>query len=145
MATLNSGSMSEQLWIEILRTHNLFKLREDHVLSAWGLTSEQFRVLMTIGPNESSRVIDMARQLTRSANSVSMIVDRMVKSGLLKRVRDNRDRRVVHVSLTKKARGILGPAIQADEELARKVFSEVSLKHKDYLIKLLKMVQSKMA
>jgi DNA-binding MarR family transcriptional regulator len=38
------------------------------------------------------RITDIALWLERSANSISMIIDRMVKAGLVKRARDEVDR-----------------------------------------------------
>ena len=74
----------------------------------------------------TARPTDIARWLGRSTNSVSMLVDRMVKAGLLRRVRDRSDRRVVNVSITSKAENALKPAIRASWEFIQKITSPLS-------------------
>jgi DNA-binding MarR family transcriptional regulator len=80
--------------------------------------------------------VDIARWIARSPNSVSMIVDRMVKAGLLKRVRDKRDRRVVNVSMTSKAANSLEPAIRAGWEFIQKITSPLSNEDKHAFVRL---------
>jgi DNA-binding MarR family transcriptional regulator len=82
-----------------------------------------------------ARPSDIARWIGRSPNSVCMIVDRMVKVGLLKRVRDRRDRRVVNVSITSKAGNSLQPAIRESWEFIKKITSPLSNEEKRDFIK----------
>lgn len=137
------NSEAWQLWSEMQRVYVMIKNREERVLGKLGLTSEQFGVLIAIHPNNSARVTDIAYQVTRSVNSVSMIVDRMVKAGLVRRVRDKKDRRTVNVYLTEKAKSVLGQAIQLEEDFVLLVFSDVSLGGKQTLIERLKSFQDR--
>jgi DNA-binding MarR family transcriptional regulator len=57
---------------------------------------------------------------------MSMLVDRMVKAGLVRRTRDRKDRRAVFVSLTNKGDEAIGPAIPAGWEFVKKLVSPVS-------------------
>jgi DNA-binding MarR family transcriptional regulator len=59
------------------------------------------------------RPTDLASILERSPNSISMLVDRMVKAGLVRRTRDKKDRRVVFVSMTDKGMQAVDPAAPA--------------------------------
>jgi len=59
--------------------------------------------------------------LERSPNSVSMLIDRMVKAGLVKRTRDRKDRRAVNVTLTGKGEKALEPAAPADWEFIQRI------------------------
>jgi DNA-binding MarR family transcriptional regulator len=74
----------------------------------------------------SARVTDIAQWLIHSPNSISMIVDRMVKSGLVKRTRDRADRRVVNVAATSKANTVVKQAHVAVLDFVRKVFQPLS-------------------
>ena len=137
------NSEASQLWSEMQRTHDMLKCREGQVLGKVGLSSEQFGVLMAICTNGSVRVTDIANQITRSVNSVSMLVDRMVKAGLVKRVRDKEDRRVVNVYITEKAKSILVQAIRAEEDFVLLVFSDMTLEGKQTLTRRLKSFQDR--
>jgi DNA-binding MarR family transcriptional regulator len=66
-----------------------------------------------------------------------MIVDRMVKAGLVRRARDKRDRRVVYVSKTSKAESRLTPATVASFETVGKILSPISVKDRLTLLNLL--------
>jgi DNA-binding MarR family transcriptional regulator len=116
----------------------LLKKCEDQIYEEHGLTTEQYAVLVSISYiGEPARVTDIARWLERSTNSISMIVDRMVKAGLVKRARDKRDRRVVYVSKTSKAESLLGPATTASFEMIQKHLSPMSDRNKLVLSDLL--------
>ena len=84
----------------------------------------------------TARPTDIAQWIARTPNSVSMIIDRMVKAGLLKRVRDRSDRRVVNVSITSKAENSLEPASRAGWEFIQKIMSPLSNEDKHAFIRL---------
>jgi hypothetical protein len=55
-----------------------------------------------------------------------MMIDRMVKAGLVRRTRDRKDRRAVTVSLTSKAEKAVGPAVIAGWEFIHEILSPLS-------------------
>jgi DNA-binding MarR family transcriptional regulator len=131
-------------WILLRQTYNLIFRCEDRVFSEYDLTTEQHTVLMAIkNINGSVRITDIARWLDRSVNSVSMIIDRMVKAGLVRRARDRKDRRTVFVTLTNKAEEAYGPATIAGWELIQEILSPLSNEDKRALIRLLEKIRDK--
>jgi hypothetical protein len=52
-----------------------------------------------------------------------MIVDRMVKAGLVRRTRDRKDRRAVFVSMTAKGKAAVEPAVPAGWEFMHELLS----------------------
>jgi len=130
--TINSedGNLVLKLWYVTHRTRALLKMCEDQIYDEYNLTTEQYSVLVAIKHiGEPARPTDIGRWLGRSTNSISMIVDRMVKASLLRRVRDRKDRRVVNVSITSKAENALKPAIRAGWEFIQKITSPLA--HED--------------
>jgi DNA-binding MarR family transcriptional regulator len=110
---------------------------EDRIYSEYNLTTEQYGLLAAmIYLGGSARPTDMAKWLGRSTNSVSMLVDRMVKAGLLKRVRDRGDRRVVNVFITSKGENALQPATRAGWEFIQKITSSLTYEDRHTFIKL---------
>jgi DNA-binding MarR family transcriptional regulator len=137
--------LSVTLWRMMYQTYSRFKNCLDQILKEQGLTMEQYLVLVTIKYGDAPvRITDVARWLERSTNSVSMIADRMVKAGLLRRVRDKGDRRVVNVFLTSKAENILKPADIATWEFMQQGMSPLSYKDKRTFASLFKMVNYKL-
>jgi len=127
-----------RLWRQVYQTYTLLKKCEDQILEEYGLTTEQYAVLGAIdyfvGP---TKVTDIAQWLERSTNSISMIVDRMVKAGLVRRVRSTADRRVVRVVNTSKGENALKPATRASLEAIRKILLSLSYEDRSTLISLL--------
>jgi hypothetical protein len=70
-----------------------------------------------------------------------MLVDRMVKAGLVKRTRDRRDRRGVNVSLTSKGEKALEPAAPAGWEFIQKILLPLSHKDKQTLANMLEVLK----
>ena len=131
-------------WILLRQIYNLVSKCEDRVFSEYGLTTEQHAVLMTIKHiNAPVRITDVALWLDRSVNSVSMIVDRMVKAGLVRRVRDKKDRRVVFVTITSKAEKTFVLASVAGWGLIQEILSPLSDEDRLTLIRLLETLRDK--
>jgi MarR family 2-MHQ and catechol resistance regulon transcriptional repressor len=115
-----------RLWLLLRRVGDALSLCQDSVYSKYGLTTEQFGVLASIksrGPLTPSR---LALILERGPNSMSMLVDRMVKAGLVRRTRDRKDRRIVNVSMTSKGEKAVEPAIPAGWEFIHEILSPLS-------------------
>jgi DNA-binding MarR family transcriptional regulator len=125
----NIGSLAPVLKSrrQIYQTYNILKQCEDQMLKEYGLSVEKLGVLSVISYlGGSTRMADIAEWLERSPNSVSMIVDRMVKVGLVRRTRDKGDRRTVYVSATSKGETAFKRAYPATIESARKIFQPLS-------------------
>lgn len=139
---LESQNTLMRLWLLLHRTAETLARCEDSVFGEYGLTTEQFTVLAAVkGSGGPLRPVDLAFVMERGPNSVSMLIDRMVKAGLVTRTRDRKDRRAVKVTLTSKGENALGPATPAGWELVQKVLSPLSEKEKHALAGLLETVR----
>jgi DNA-binding MarR family transcriptional regulator len=131
-------NLTLRLWRQVYQTYTLLKKCEDQIFEEYGLTTEQYGVLEAIdylsGP---VKVTDLAQWLERSTNSISMIVDRMVKAGLVRRIRSTGDRRVVRVVSTSKGEAAVKPATLASLEAIRKILSPLSSEERSTLLNLL--------
>jgi DNA-binding MarR family transcriptional regulator len=136
---LNKGA-----WVLLRQVPNLVSRCEDQVFSKHRLTTERHAVLMAIRHIDGPvRPTDVARWLDLRVNSVSMIIDRMVKAGLVKRTRDRKDRRTVFLTATDKAEKSYVLASVAGWELIQEILSPLSDKDKRTLVKLLEMLRDK--
>jgi DNA-binding MarR family transcriptional regulator len=143
MATdVKSDNLVLRLWFLMHRDVGLFRRCEDEAYGEKGLTMEQFTVLAAmkyIGPTASPS--DLAQWIGRTPNTISMIVDRMVKADLVKRTRDRKDRRVVRVASTKKADDAFGRAVPAGWEFIDKIMSPLSNADRQTLARLLETIR----
>jgi len=124
---VKSQNLVLKLWFLMHRDYRLLVNCEDQIYGEKGLTMEQFSVLVTMKyMGRPARPTDIAKWMGRSGNSVSMLVDRMVKAGLVRRTRDRIDRRVVHVVATSKGENALRLAIPAGWEFVQKIILPLS-------------------
>jgi DNA-binding MarR family transcriptional regulator len=137
-------NLDKGAWLLLRQVPNLVSRCEDQVFSKHGLTTERHAVLMAIKHIDGPvRPTDVARWLDLSVNSVSMIIDRMVKAGLVKRTRDRKDRRTVFLTATDKADKAYVLASVAGWELIQEILAPLSDRDKRTLIKLLETLRDK--
>jgi len=131
-------------WLLLHQTYNMVLKCEDRVFAKHGLSTEQHSVVLAIkyidGPVTPT---DVARWLDRNTNSISLIVDRMVKRGLVRGTRYSRDRRRVQLAITGQGKEILDQATVAGWELMQEVLSPLSEEQMCALIGLLESVRGK--
>jgi DNA-binding MarR family transcriptional regulator len=137
-----SGNTILRVWLLLHRVRDILALCEDSIFAEYGITTEQFSVLAAIKSRGGSlRPTDLASILERSVNSMSMLVDRMVKAGLVRRTRDRIDRRVVRVTLTSKGTNAIERAIPEGWDFIQKILSPLSYKDKQALTSMLETVK----
>ena len=109
-------------WLLIHQCHRLLIRAENAAFLQVGLTTRKHAVLFALRNLENPvTVTDVARWLDRNPNGISMLVDRMVKDGLIKRIKDMPDRRAVRLEITSKGE----KAITTGNKLTRQVYKQV--------------------
>jgi DNA-binding MarR family transcriptional regulator len=98
----NTGALAEELLVEIgvLRRH-LRRAAGPWPLSS--LTGSQSELLRLVRRAPGVSVAEAAAELGLVANTVSTLVGQLTEQGLLRRVPDERDRRVARLTLTDQA------------------------------------------
>jgi DNA-binding MarR family transcriptional regulator len=134
-------NMVLRLWLLLRRVGDTVTRCLDSVFSRYGLTSEQLQVLASVKSRGSLRPSDLASILERSPNSMSMLIDRMVKAGLIRRTRDRKDRRVVIITLAEKGKTAIEPAVPAGWEFAQEVLATLSEDEQRDLVNMLERVK----
>ena len=133
-----------KLWVLCHQTHNLVTKCEEQAYSPGGLTPQQMGVLMAIkNIKPPATPTEVARWLDRSTNSITMIVDRMEKDGLVKRRRDVQDRRSLRLVMTKKGEEAFEQALGPGWGLIKYVLSGFTSEEMQTLTKLLEKLREK--
>jgi MarR family transcriptional regulator, organic hydroperoxide resistance regulator len=90
--------------IQIVRTvkqvMDAFKQNVERHWKDLNLTGPQGMLLGTLAHNGEMKISDLSEKLGLSNSTVSGVLDRLEKQGLVERTRSEEDRRVVHVNLT---------------------------------------------
>lgn len=95
------------------------------------ISSGQGRILFVLWKKEYLTVGEISRQTSLAKNTVSVVIDGMVRKGLLERKADPENRRQTMISLTENARSMRDKYVAVSEqmnELFYQGFSEKELK-----------------
>ena len=131
-------------WALYHQTYNLLYRCEEVMFSKVGLTPQKYMVLMAIRLIEDPVTIsDIAQWLDRNTNSISLIIDRMKKDGLVIRSRNIGDRRTVRLSLTQKGKEKLDQANVPGWDLVQELMSPLSEKELNTFAGLLELIRKK--
>ena len=113
------------LWILLNHTrHAIYRARELE-LSQYGITNEQARLLFAVNMlKEKAIPTEIAKQAFRETHTISSLVDRMAKKGLVRRVKDPNSKKIVRIVLTDEGEHILHQAMR--RESLHKIISGLS-------------------
>ncbi len=136
---IKDHSLNSEAWTLLQRTRDLLFRCQDQVVSEFGLTAEQYTVLLAMKQlDDPVRPTDVGRLVGHKVNTVSMIVDRMVTIGLVERTRDLPDRRAVRLVFTSKGERAFKQAAPQVQKLIDEVFSPIPTEDRRTLIRHLK-------
>ena len=98
--------LENQLCFRLYTASRLITQTYHPLLSAHGLTYPQYLVLMVLWEKDAQPVNDIARRLYLETNTVTPLLQRMEKEGILARVKGKKDARQMIVTLTKKGKDL---------------------------------------
>ena len=108
-ASRDGGGDTAQIVQGLRRIVKALHTYSQEVLAAYALTGPQLWALKTLRQGVPLTVGQLATSLAVHQSSISILLDRLEKRGLVRRLRGRPDRRVVRVVLTKR-----GAALAAD-------------------------------
>lgn len=90
------------------------------------LTPAQFSVLFFLRRHDNSSVTDVATYFNISKPNMTPILDALIKKGYLQRNRDEKDRRIIRLSLTPSGRAFYDDLKEANISLVEEMFADYS-------------------
>lgn len=115
MATHYKGDDAERraldIFIKLMRAANAVGHRTARPLTEAGISSVHFGVLETLYHLGPLMICQLAEKHLKSRNNFTVIIDNLEKQGLVRRERDEEDRRAVLVHLTDAGRARVEPLI----------------------------------
>ena len=98
--------LDNQLCFRLYTASRLITQAYHPLLSEQGLTYPQYLVLLVLWEKDAQPVNDIARRLLLETNTVTPLLQRMEKVGILTRTKGKQDARQMIVSLTKKGKDL---------------------------------------
>jgi DNA-binding MarR family transcriptional regulator len=106
-----------------------------------GVSMPQMYILITLLERGPTTVSELASLLSISAPSASSIVDRMEEHGMVTRERDEIDRRIVHVSISPKGRGMVDDMMGMRREFTSRLLESMSDDDLDHVVRAVEAVR----
>jgi DNA-binding MarR family transcriptional regulator len=126
-------------WATLYTAFAIMHKECDRALSARQITVPQASVIGLLGrTGRPLPVTRLARLLTQESQSATSLVDRMCAAGLVERVKDPCDRRVVLVGLTDKGRQMYDILQSTAPAFTDEMFSVLSAEEREVLYDLLR-------
>ncbi|MBG6111029.1 DNA-binding MarR family transcriptional regulator [Flavobacterium sp. CG_9.10] len=116
--------LSNQICFPIYSASRLITKAYKPYLDEMGLTYPQYLVLMVLWENDGLSVNQITEKLLLNTNTLSPLLQRMEKMGLLQRNRSIKDERSVIVQLTEKGRNLKTQAKPIPEKLIKILLTE---------------------
>jgi MarR family transcriptional regulator, 2-MHQ and catechol-resistance regulon repressor len=143
----NKSTLKDQKelsWILLHQVLDSITKYEEDTFTKVNITPQQFAVLEAINYiREPVTPTDVANWLDRNTNSITLIIDRMEKDGLVSRTRDLKDRRALRLTVSPKGQAIFEKALKVSKGISADIMTCLSQKELDTLIDLANKVSEK--
>ena len=110
----------------------------------WGLgqiTMPQYLALELIDDQHTLKMKDIASELNVTLPAVTGLIDRLFCSGMVKRLNDEKDRRVIHILLTAKGKGVLMKVCRSRRKALEQTFGKLTARERSQYLDILKKVK----
>jgi DNA-binding MarR family transcriptional regulator len=111
-----------------------------HIGKPYKLSPVEFTVLMLVAHNRDATQKQLSQALAVSAPNVTALIDRMHERDLLKRVRNETDRRSQHVRLTRRGAALVREVREVSLTMERDLLRQLSDAERAMLVELLQKV-----
>jgi MarR family 2-MHQ and catechol resistance regulon transcriptional repressor len=142
MANHWDGSRRERraldAYVKLRRAAESVGSRLSHVFVEAGLTESQFGVLEAIHHLGPLCQADLGRKILKSGGNMTMVVDNLERRQLVRRERDQKDRRFSTVHLTKEGEQLITSLLPRHVAAIADEFSSLSATEQDELARLCK-------
>jgi MarR family transcriptional regulator, temperature-dependent positive regulator of motility len=122
-----------KLWSKLSKE---LKMKMEDQLSPT-ITEGQLHVLELLNQQSCMKPSDFIEYLETTPAAVTTLLDRMERGGLIKRVRDEKDRRIVWVHVTDKGKAECSRGIEIRDELLKSYLNRISAHNQQLFVYLL--------
>ncbi len=136
-------SAEQEAALSILRTSDQLQIRFARLLREHGLTPSQYNVLRILrGEGEPLPILEIAGRTITVVPGITGLIDRLERAGFVKRVRCEKDRRVIYVALAEKGTKALAALDEPIAALHDKLLGHLAQAELKELIRLLDKVRA---
>ncbi len=134
-----SGSLEEQTFVALLRTADQLQWRAAEMLKPHGLSPTQYnalRILRGAGP-EGLACSEVGERMINRDPDITRLLDRLERRGLIRRSREQTDRRVIKARITAAGLDLLKAMNREVAEFHRQILGHLGGERLESLVRLL--------
>jgi MarR family transcriptional regulator, transcriptional regulator for hemolysin len=125
----------------LFEVQRLLRLFADKQASRYGLNRAQWAVLAKLERTEGLKQADVAELMEMQPITLTRLIDKLCKAGLIERRGDETDRRINRLYLTKAARPLLAKLAVLRSEITRAALADIGVSDAHRLIEQLEAVK----
>ncbi|PEF76770.1 MarR family transcriptional regulator [Bacillus pseudomycoides] len=133
-------SQSLKLFIALSRVHHFVMDATNKSIQSNGLNPTEFAVLELIYHKGSQPLQQIGERILIASGSITYVVDKLEKKGLVKRIPCPNDRRVIYAQLTGEGETFIASIFPKHEKVIQDSFGMLTKDEKNELLSLLKKV-----
>ncbi|MBN2027137.1 MAG: MarR family transcriptional regulator [Actinobacteria bacterium] len=118
---LNAQLLLQEFYRIARSRHLLFR----NLLSRYGVTLQQWHLLLHMKTREKVRVTDLSEMMLVSKPTASRMLNTLCEKGLARKKTDSKDRRLVYVEITSKGKKVVEDAHAKQREMVSKVLAQM--------------------
>lgn len=122
-----------------------FSKREDNDFTRGKISCPQMVVLVHLSHRPYVKMADIARLLSVTPGSASLLIDRLIRDKMLERRHDERDRRVVWIRSTAKGRKVVEQILEQKRQSVGAIFSVLNRVERRQYLSVLRKVRDRLA
>ncbi|HYM29715.1 MAG TPA: homoprotocatechuate degradation operon regulator HpaR [Candidatus Cybelea sp.] len=123
--------------MQLMRARELVMKRFRPHLHAHGLTDQQWRIIRALAETDSLEVLEISERCCIHAASLSRILPKLEKEGIIARRANSEDQRRVIVSLTQRGQRLFRRIAPESERIYAALASEIGIERLDDVYRLL--------
>jgi MarR family transcriptional regulator, 2-MHQ and catechol-resistance regulon repressor len=137
-AAVTDRELSLKLWVVLARAYNALARQSRRDIEQHGLVVSEFAALEVLYHKGDLPVGDVSERVLLTSGSMTHVVDKLERRGLLARRRCLEDQRVTYLSITPAGRALMAAIFPAHAEAIRRATGGLGADEKRTLASLLK-------
>jgi len=114
-----------------------FFRRQSDEITKGKITMPQFFILEYLKRQGESKMSDLAKVMNVTTAATTGIIDRIIKYGYIKRVYDEKDRRVIRIKIMRKGAKVVNKILEQRRKMILNVFGKLSEKDRENYLSIL--------
>ena len=119
-----SDEMIASIEKELRYVSSIVKQKGRELLNNYSITPPQFVALQWLNEEGDMTIGELSNKMYLACSTTTDLVDRMERAGLLKRVKDEHDRRVVNIHLLEEGKFIIETVIKERQAYLKQVLGD---------------------